>query len=248
MLAEGPMARHVKDLKLAYGILSGRDARDPISVDTPLYGPMPAEKRVALVTEIPGVALPDAIVESVKRAGEALSDSGWVVEQALPPELERVTELWGHVLSAEFQPVIEELAALMSEHAIAMLNKLFELYNPATFPAALVHAEKWRLCCAWSEFFERYPLVVGPTWTNIPFLHDADIAGDGAKLTVDMLRFITPGNVLGIPSVAVPTGVAAGLPTGVQVYADRWREDLCLEGAALIEHKVGRITPIDPTF
>jgi amidase len=248
MLAEGPMARHVKDLKLAYGILSGRDARDPISVDTPLYGPMPAEKRVALVTEIPGVALPDAIVESVKRAGEALSTSGWVVEEALPPELERVTELWGHVLSAEFQPVIDDLAMLMSEHSIAMLNKLFELYDPATFPAALVHAEKWRLSCAWSEFFERYPLVVGPTWTDIPFLHDADIADDGAQLTVDMLRFITPGNVLGIPSVAVPTGVAGGLPTGVQVYADRWREDLCLEGAALIEHKLGRITPIDPRF
>lgn len=162
--------------------------------------------------------------------------------------MERVTELWGHILSAEFQPVINELAMLMSESSIEMLNHLFELYNPATFPAALVHAEKWRLSCAWSEFFERYPLVVGPTWTNIPFLHDADIADGGARLTVDMLRFITPGNVLGIPSVAVPTGVSGGLPTGVQVYADRWREDLCLEGAALIEHKLGRITPIDPMF
>jgi amidase len=60
------------------------------------------------------------------------------------------------------------------------------------------------------------------------------------------LQFITPGNLLGIPSVALPTGVANGLPTGVQVYAERWREDLCLDVAGIIEAGVGRITPIDP--
>jgi Asp-tRNA(Asn)/Glu-tRNA(Gln) amidotransferase A subunit family amidase len=36
------------------------------------------------------------------------------------------------------------------------------------------------------------------------------------------------------------------LPTGVQVYAERWREDLCLDVASLIEAQLGRITPIDP--
>lgn len=33
---------------------------------------------------------------------------------------------------------------------------------------------------------------------------------------------------------------------GVQVYAERWREDLCLDVAGLLEASVGRITPIDP--
>ena len=62
------------------------------------------------------------------------------------------------------------------------------------------------------------------------------------------LQFITPGNLLGLPVVALPMGVVDGLPTGVQIYADRWREDLCLDGAALIEARVGHITPIDPKF
>ena len=51
-----------------------------------------------------------------------------------------------------------------------------------------------------------------------------------------------PGNA----PVAVPTGVADGLPTGVQVYAERWREDLCLQGAEVIEAACGAIAPIDP--
>jgi amidase len=43
-------------------------------------------------------------------------------------------------------------------------------------------------------------------------------------------------------------GVTDGLPAGVQVYAERWREDVCLEVAGLIEASVGRITPIDPKW
>ena len=43
-------------------------------------------------------------------------------------------------------------------------------------------------------------------------------------------------------------GVTDGLPTGVQVYADRWREDLCLTGAEIIEAALGQICPIDPVF
>ena len=44
----------------------------------------------------------------------------------------------------------------------------------------------------------------------------------------------------------MPTGVADGLPTGVQVYADLWRDDLSLDAAQVIEDALGTITPIDP--
>ena len=132
--------------------------------------------------------VPFTIKENIDCVGSSTTMGVPLLAEALPPELERVTELWGHVLSAEFQPVINELAMLMSERSIGMLNQLFKLYNAATVPGALVHAEKWRLSCAWSGFFERYPLVVGPTWTNIPFLHDADIADGGAKISALKVR------------------------------------------------------------
>ena len=60
------------------------------------------------------------------------------------------------------------------------------------------------------------------------------------------MRFITPGNVLGLPSVALPTGTADGLPTGIQIYADLWREDLALAAAEVVEAGVETPTPIDP--
>ncbi len=248
MAVEGPMARHIADVKLGYEILSGRDPRDPVSVDAPLYAAIPDNRQVALVTDIPGITLPDYIVASVRRAGEALTATGWQTEEVSPPELERVTELWGHVLTDEFAPVIDQFGTFMSAPAVGLLQKLIEMYPPENLPSALLHAERWRLCKAWSEFFAEYPLVVGPTWTDIPFEHDADLAEDGAETTVNRLRFITPANLLSLPSAAVPTGVHDGFPMGVQVLADRWRDDLSLEGAAAIERSLGAITPIDPVF
>lgn len=112
---------------------------------------------------------------------------------------------------------------------------------------AVTHAERNRLSQAWSAFFLDHPIVLGPTWTDIPFLHGEDVRPDsGVEMTIDRLRFITPGNVLGIPAVALPMGVADGLPTGVQIYADRWREDLCLLAAETIEAEIGQICPVDP--
>jgi amidase len=55
-----------------------------------------------------------------------------------------------------------------------------------------------------------------------------------------------PAPLLGLPAVAVPTGVHDGLPVGVQVQADRWRDDWCLDAAAAIEATLGSFTPIDP--
>jgi amidase len=62
------------------------------------------------------------------------------------------------------------------------------------------------------------------------------------------VRFITPGNVLGLPAVTVPMGIAGDLPAGIQIYADLWREDLCLLAAEIIEAGVTKPLPVDPTW
>jgi len=49
-----------------------------------------------------------------------------------------------------------------------------------------------------------------------------------------------------MPAVAVPVGVADGLPQAVQVIGPRYREDLCLDAGQAIEASLGIITPIDP--
>ena len=61
------------------------------------------------------------------------------------------------------------------------------------------------------------------------------------------LRLVVAPNILGLPVAAVPVSIGSdGLPRGVQVIGDRFRDDLCLEGAAAIEAELGTFTPIDP--
>jgi len=57
-------------------------------------------------------------------------------------------------------------------------------------------------------------------------------------------QFAVP--VLGLPAVSVPTGLADALPMGVQLIGPRFREDLLLDAAEVIEARCPPITPIDP--
>ncbi|WP_019071797.1 hypothetical protein [Streptomyces hokutonensis] len=52
--------------------------------------------------------------------------------------------------------------------------------------------------------------------------------------------------VLGLPAVAVPTGVVDALPAGVQLLGGKLQERVLLRAAKAIESRVGRFTPIGP--
>ena len=54
--------------------------------------------------------------------------------------------------------------------------------------------------------------------------------------------------VLGLPAMAVPTGVSGGLPVGVQIHADRWHDIHCLDAGSAIESVVGTLTPPNSTI
>ena len=95
-----------------------------------------------------------------------------------------------------------------------------------------VQAEGSRLSRRWSDFCGAYPVVIGPTETFLLWPIDSDLDPEtGLDTTLGTVHFISPANLLGLPSVVVANGVADGLPAGVQIDADRWREDLCLTAA-----------------
>ena len=99
----------------------------------------------------------------------------------------------------------------------------------------------------WMLFLERYPLVVGPVSTEPPFAVGFDV--ESLERTREVLRgqrLLVAVNLLGLPAVSVPTGLWGGLPLGVQVIGARYREDLCLDAAEVIEAQRGLATPIDP--
>ena len=95
-------------------------------------------------------------------------------------------------------------------------------------PRMAVYPERHRLMRVWSAMFASTPVVVTPVWPDVQFPGDADLER-GIDFIAHMLQFATPAPLLGLPSLAVPTGVVDGLPTGVQIHADRWNDVYALD-------------------
>lgn len=249
MLAEGPMARSVADLRLALSVLAGPHPRDPFCVPAPLELPRPAGPlRVALLDEPAGGTTAPAVRDAVRAAADALARAGFAIERAVPPSFERIVEVWGAFLVNDLRPLLPIMGGVMGADAMRFIEMVMAVH-PVLDAAGMseILVERHRIAREWSLFQERWPLLLSPVWTEPAFRGDDDIAdADGAVRTLRLIRCVLPGNLLGLPAAVVPAGVADGLPIGVQLTGARFREDLCLDAAAAIEAALGVATPIDP--
>jgi amidase len=245
---QGPMARHVRDLRLAFENMLAPDSRDPWHAPAPFAGP-PAPRRVALTVDPGGEGVDPDVAAGVRKAAEALKDAGYEVVEVDPPDVSAARDLWAKQVMTEvalgFKPL---LAQIGGKDANAFLETSISVV-PDLDLAGYMHsfAARLTLARAWSTFQAEYPLILGPVSTAQPFHVGFDLAGpDEVMQLLRSKRLIVALNLLGLPAVVVPTGVAQGLPQAVEVIGANFREDLCLEAAEAIEERLGVITPIDP--
>lgn len=241
MVTDGPMARSVADLRLGLKIMSGQHVRDPRSVSVPFDSP-PVAKRVGLVTSLFGGPVDPDFIQAVRDAGAVLESAGYEVEEVEAPELERVNELWAALLAASVGQLVPLLDGVMAPKSLGFLSRFIEeLSMPG--PIDALTSEINRLARVWSAFLADYPILVGPVWANPAFAHGADLEDDGIAMSLDRLRFITPGNLLGLPATVVTTGLANDMPKAVQIMADRFGDDRTLTAAEIIESQTPTIWP-----
>ena len=237
MQVDGPMARSIHDLRVSYQIMSGRHIEDPRSVDAPLVGAA-SKKQVGLVIDAPHVETPESTRTALHQAAEYLKQQGYNVTPVQLPELSQVNQLWERLFTKDVSEMLRNLQPMLSRPVHLFLADMARLCPPDLNYQTLF-IERARLQTLWSEFFQSFDAVLTPTWTQLPWPVDADLEPDfGMQLLHDTTPFLTPANVLGLPAVAMPMGISGGLPTGIQVMADLWREDLCLEVAETIERGV----------
>jgi amidase len=248
--ANGPMARHVRDLRLAFALLCSRSVGDPWHIAAPAEGPpLPGPIRVAVTEDPGGLGVHPDVAAAVRRAAAALADAGYALERREPPTVERASGVYTQIMM-RFGRTTEELPSTQGLVS-AGFQEFWDAWNPiwtASCGAPVYDpvSERGVIAFAWGTWMEETPLLVAPIATvpAFPLAVERDpawLAGWPAAL-----RMVVAVNLLGLPSVAVPVGVANGLPQGVQVIGPRFREDLCLDAAEAIEERVGTITPIDP--
>jgi amidase len=249
MLVPGPMGRQVADVRLGYEVMSGADPRDPMSVPVPLSLPGSDQRsKVALLAEPPGGSTDPAVADVVRQAGAHLAAAGYEVEEILPPDYEAVLDLWHKFLFTELRVMRHLLSELIGPEGKSFLFAVLDK-APVVVLAQYValFAERRRLQREWAQFFLDYPLVLSPVWAKPAFPHGWDAESSANSLaTMELLRPVMPANALGLPAAVTPGGFAGGMPIGVQVIASAFQEDRALQAAAVIQAKVGSITPVDP--
>jgi len=246
MSVQGPIAREVRDVRLALGAMAAHDARDPWWVPAPLDGtPVPRPIRVALTKTPAGVPCDPAVARAIDAAAKMLADAGYEVEAIDPPHVAELAELWRRIIFTDSTVLMGDD---IRSKGSADIRQVFDGYVAASeaydldgYVRAL--AERTRLLRAWSVFMEDVPLVLAPVSQLPPFPQLEDLKGDArVKRMLDEQSMLYAVNLLGLPAAAVPTGLHDGVPIGVQIIGPRFREDLCLDAAQAIETAAGVLT------
>ncbi|UTT70602.1 amidase family protein [Arthrobacter sp. DNA4] len=254
MLVQGPLARTVGDVRLAMTALSDFSPRDPAFVPgarAPRHARRPM--RVGLVRDL-GVAAPTPEVNhALDQAARYLSDVGYLVEEIELPVLAEAYRLWYLLCMEEFRlamPLVNEVGdqgmQKAAEHYYAVAAEWWG-EKPTLEQFIAGYARRGTLIRQLAEILEAHPLILLPVSAEQAFEQDADIA------SVDSMRRLMAAQasmmaipLLGFPAMSVPTGLAGGLPAGVQLLARRFDEDSLLDAATVIESRAGTFTPIDP--
>ncbi|HEY6797287.1 MAG TPA: amidase [Kineosporiaceae bacterium] len=247
---DGPMARRVDDVRLAYQGVCGCDPRDPLWVPAPALLPVPERLRVAVTADPGDDGVDPSVVDAVRRVADALVDAGAVVEEVQPPHVLEAAQLWRTLTTAEAQGLLERLVKpLGSADTAAYLEQSLE-HVPVLDRSGYIEglARRHAIAAAWSRFFADHDLVLGPVGTRQIHPVGFDLGGpENADTLWHAHRLVVTVNLLGLPSLAVPAGLDQdGLPQGVQLIGNRYHESTCLDAGALVERALGTLTPIDP--
>ncbi|AIQ88574.1 MULTISPECIES: AtzE family amidohydrolase [Methylobacterium] len=246
----GPLARSVTDLALAYDVMQGPDPDDPVATLRPAEPVLPH-----LDAGIDGLRIavagghfarggdPDAFA-AVARAAEVLGARGTVEL----PEAHRARAAAYLITAAEGATLhLDRLRTRPQDFDPAVRDRLIA---GAMIPAP--HVERAQRFRRWYrarvlELFETVDVILAPaTPCRAPKGGQTHFVLDGVTLPVraNIGVFTQPISFIGLPVVAAPIRLDAGLPLGVQVIAAPWREDLVLRVARHLERTGVSTSPI----
>lgn len=247
---QGPLARSVDDLRLALACMARSDPRDPWWVPAPLDGPArDGPIRVALSIDPAGEGVHPSVADALRRAARLLEDAGYVVEPVDPPDVVAAAEAWNAFAQHDVRFTALDAVNRLGDHgARRSMQLMLERVPPvdeagriAQLAARSTYLRRWQL------FLERHPLILCPTATEPPLPWGVDIE---SAASMDRLfrshRWLFATALIGVPCASVPTGLVDGLPTGVQLIGQRFREDEVLDACEVIERGCGTVGPVDP--
>jgi len=251
LVCYGPITRSVRDAALFLDAVAGPDAHDPDSLPPVGYSyaarleELPDGLRLGYSPTLGYARVEPAVRREVDAAVEML---GRTLGRTVDLIFDRVTDAagaWGGLSAfeqhAELAPLLEAHRSDWGHGFLAGVN-----FGGRLTAADLGRFQRQRLHLIEdvASIFTRYDVLLTPTMPTVAFAAGgpmpATIAGERLASAMHALAFTYPFNLTGHPAATVRAGFSPeGLPIGLQLVADRGREDLLLQ----VAHAYERVRP-----
>lgn len=241
----GPMTRTVKDAAGLLQIIAGFDPNDPTTVNVPVddyVGKITGDVKdlVIGIEEDYYFNEVDSEIEKLVRAGiQKLVDQGAKVQVVKIPTLKYAE--WAELVTSLSEASAIHHSDMLTRpddfgHDIRMLFELGEL--PSAVDYLQAQQVRRQLKHDFRKAFEQVDILAMPTLPILPNdIGDdwADLNGKKVDLIDNIIRFMGPGNLTGLPALSVPCGFSQGLPVGMQLMGPAFGEAAILNAGYAFE-------------
>ncbi|MEM8578542.1 MAG: amidase [Pseudomonadota bacterium] len=245
MSVQGPLGRSVADVALGLHAMQGHSGDDPMwSAAAASGGRRGPVRRVGVAAGGFGTVPAPDVAEAMRRAARAAEDAGLEVVPVDLPAAERCAELWGQLLFTETEGFYAEF---LRQHGSEDLQRWLEAFRTYFQTLELqgymeAIAERGVHQRAWAHLLSDVDALIMPVSLIPPFENDLDFKDPSAGPTlIDAQKPLCVINFLGLPSCALPTHVAGGIPQGVQVVGAMHDDVRVLNVAEALERELGSI-------
>lgn len=258
----GPFARSVEDATLLFEAILGPDPKDATTVDAP-YDPALAKggelrgARIGCPKEMFSEAVDSDVRAIVLEAREQLAAAGATIEEFSAPIIEHGVSTYYIIAPAEASSNLARYDGvryglrisadspnemMKATRAQGFGKEVIERILIGTYVLssgyydafyATAHRARTLMRDEMRRAFQEYDLVLAPTSPTVAF-RIGEKAGD--PLALKLADFCTiPANMGNFPAISLNCGFSGGLPVGLQLVADSYRDDYLLGMARAVE-------------
>ncbi|MFV2033121.1 MAG: amidase family protein, partial [Gammaproteobacteria bacterium] len=247
MAVSGPIARSIADIRLALEAMAAEDLRDPWWTPAPLDLPL-GRKRAALAVNPEGLDVVPEVDRALRDAARRLEDAGWQVVETECPPLREPALLQAKLWLTEFRRNPQVIADENDPDANFVYAQMDELCPKIDLNGMLDAIQaRATLVRQWQLFLDEFPVLICPVSAELPFPDQLDVESPAAFRRVIEAQLTQIGlPLMGLPALAVNTGMIENTPVGIQLVAGRYHENALLLAGESIEQRGIAPSAIDP--